>query len=270
VRRVELAGTGIATSALGYGCSQLMTRSGRIEALRLLEAAFGAGITHFDAARAYGYGEAEGALGAFLRGRRDAVTVTTKFGLEPPRATRALTIARSAARSAVAVAPPLRALARRGAARMMGAGHFAVPEARASLETSLRELGTDHVDLLLLHVVEPGDLTHELLEFLNGCVESGMARAFGTATGPEESAAILAQRPEFVPVIQVENSLGLRTAEHHPELWDRPVITHSALQGRGEAEPRAALDWALASNPAGITLFSSSKAEHIRANAELA
>jgi aryl-alcohol dehydrogenase-like predicted oxidoreductase len=266
---VELPGTGVETSALGYGCSQLMTRSGRRDAARLLEAAFEAGITHFDAARAYGYGEAEGALGEFVRGRRDQVTVTTKLGLEPPRRSRGLDLAKSAARSAVAVVPPLRSLARRGAGAMMRRGHFAVAEARASLETSLRELGTDGVDLLLLHVVEPADLSDELLEFLRGCVESGRARAFGTATGPEESAAILAARPEFAPVVQVENSIGYRTAERFPELWSRGVITHSALACRGDAGAERALRWAIDANPDGVVLFSSSNPEHIRANVAL-
>ena len=270
MRRVELSGAGVETSALGYGCSQLMTRGGRPESVRLLEVAFEAGITHFDTARAYGYGEAEGALGEFLRGRRDQVTVTTKLGLEPPRRSRGLGLAKSAARSLVAVAPPLRALARRGAATMTSSGHFAVPEAHASLETSLRELGTDHVDLLLLHVVEPADLSDELLEFLRGCVRAGKARAFGTATGPEESAAILAERPEFAPVVQVENSIGERTVERFPELWSRGVITHSALACRGDADPESALRWALEANPRGVVLFSSSDPEHIRANVELA
>jgi aryl-alcohol dehydrogenase-like predicted oxidoreductase len=51
----------------------------------MLERAFALGITHFDVARAYGFGRAEGILGKFLRGRRDQVTVATKLGLQPPR-----------------------------------------------------------------------------------------------------------------------------------------------------------------------------------------
>src|SRR3954466_15030358 len=77
VNRVTLRGTEVTTSALGYGCSQLMARLGRAESTRLLEAAFDAGISHFDTARSYGYGEAESALGDFIRGRREQVTVAT-------------------------------------------------------------------------------------------------------------------------------------------------------------------------------------------------
>jgi aryl-alcohol dehydrogenase-like predicted oxidoreductase len=277
VRRVELPGTGVQTSALGYGCSQLMTRAGRSESVRLLELAFDAGITHFDAARAYGYGEAEGALGTFLRGRRDRVTVTTKLGLDPPRRSRGLAAAKSVARSLVAVAPPLRAVARRGAATIMRSGRFALPEVRTSVETSLRELGTDGVDLLLLHVCRPDDLTDELLDFLRECVDAGRTRAFGIATGPEESSAILAQRPEFAPVVQVENAITRRTVETVPELWRAGVITHSTFLGLDElarerpGPDRAAvaermLTWALEANPDGVVLFSSSNPEHVRRN----
>ena len=55
----------------------------RRESLRLLEAAFDAGIRHFDVAPMYGYGEAEGCLGEFLQRHRADVTVTTKYGIPP-------------------------------------------------------------------------------------------------------------------------------------------------------------------------------------------
>ena len=49
----------------------------------------------------------------------------------------------------------------------MQSGRFDPAEARASLETSLRELGVETVDLLLLHEVRPADLeTEGLYEFL--------------------------------------------------------------------------------------------------------
>ena len=47
----------------------------------MLGAAYDAGIRHFDVARSYGYGDAEGVVGEFLRGCSEQVTVTSKFGL---------------------------------------------------------------------------------------------------------------------------------------------------------------------------------------------
>jgi aryl-alcohol dehydrogenase-like predicted oxidoreductase len=257
-----------------------MSRATRRESVRLLETAFEAGIRHYDVARSYGHGEAESALGDFLAGRRDQVTVATKLGMEPPPRSRRLAVAKGLARAAVRVVPPLRRVARERAARLVAVGRFAVPEARASLETSLRELRTDHLDLLLLHEVRPPDLSDELLGFLEDQVREGTVRAFGIATVPEASGAIVAERPEFAPLVQVENSAAVPTLERMPELLERRVITHSSLQGLDEVRRRAPghdpgeladlmLAWALAANPGGTVLFSSRDPEHIRRNARL-
>lgn len=297
MRRVTLPGSGVTTSALGYGCSSLMARTGRRDSIRLLEEAFDAGITHFDVARLYGYGEAEGALGAFLAGRRDQVTVTTKLGIEPPKRSRGLDLAKAAARRAVAVAPALGRAARNQAGRMVQGGRFGVDQARASLDTSLRELGTDHVDLLLLHECGPEDMTEELLGFLRGCVTDGRAGAFGIATSPDATRAVLAARPEVAATVQIANSVAAPHAQDTPELTGRALITHSALElglaeihrhVTGSPEHRARwsaavgadcadrqvlaelmLTWAITANPDGVVLFSSRNRDRIRANAAL-
>src|ERR1051325_1954253 len=86
---IALPGFGVRTPVIGFGCSAL-TGTSRGTANRILEAAFEAGVRHFDTARYYGYGEGEGILGRFLKSRRSEVTITTKFGIEPPRRTTAV------------------------------------------------------------------------------------------------------------------------------------------------------------------------------------
>src|SRR5438045_1975491 len=81
MRRRTLGRTGLEVSTLGFGCAKL-TFNTREEALRVLETAYEEGITHYDVARVYGLGWAEGILGEFLKNKRDHVTVTTKFGLQ--------------------------------------------------------------------------------------------------------------------------------------------------------------------------------------------
>src|SRR5580658_10577636 len=71
------------TSALGFGCGSVMGRVGRGASLRAMNAAWEAGITLFDTARSYGFGEAEAVLGEFLRGKREQAVVATKFGIAP-------------------------------------------------------------------------------------------------------------------------------------------------------------------------------------------
>jgi D-threo-aldose 1-dehydrogenase len=290
------------TSRLGFGTSLLMARLGRRASVRLLEVAHESGIIHFDTARAYGYGEAESAVGEFLAGRRDAVTVTTKVGLLPPRNSRGLRAAKALARVAVSRAPALRTRLRARAETMVVSGHFEPREARLSLETSLRELRTDAVDVLLLHECRPADLeTEGLLDFLQDVVCEGKVRCFGLGTDRESTRTILRERPAFARVAQVPRSaldgpLDGSLAEGEGPA-DTAVITHSAVrtlleplrdamrrERRGErwsselgidcTDPevlgRLLLAEALGSEAAAVVLFSSTSQERIRSNAKLA
>lgn len=295
--RVVLAGGSLRVSRFGYGCAALMARTDKRESVRLLEAAFDAGITHFDVARSYGYGEAESALGEFAAGRRDEITIATKLGIAPPARSRRLDLARTAARRVVAVAPPLRRLVRRQAERLVTQGDFEVSAARASLETSLRELRTDHVDLLLLHDCAPEDVTDELLEFLREQIAAGRVRACGVATDVLAAREILAVRSTAGLVAQVPLDL----LDSGPGAGEPPFaagfVAHSVLSSgldrlhdwlvspagdlegwsrrldadladRGELG-RLMLRAAVAANPGAAFLFSSRNEGRLRENAAL-
>jgi aryl-alcohol dehydrogenase-like predicted oxidoreductase len=293
MRRVRLPGTTLDASVLGFGCAHLMGRLGRRESLRKLEAAYAAGITHFDTARSYGYGEAESALGDFIATRRERVTVTTKLGIAAPTPTRSRSLAKAGVRKLAGRSPRLRGLVRRQAGRSVTPGRFDVREARASLETSLQEMRTDRVDLLLLHDCNPRDLqSDELLEFLAECVQAGKVRYFGIATDLDSTAEILRSSPGYARVIQVPNSVVERNLERLPARDDRPLLTHSAVRAGltdirrhlTEAPDRAStwsdalaadcsnpdvlsglmLAYAVRANPGGIVLYGSQNEHHIR------
>jgi D-threo-aldose 1-dehydrogenase len=286
----------IPAGRLGFGCAGLMARLDRRESVRLLEVAYDSGITHFDCARAYGYGEAEAALGDFLSGRRDSVTVATKLGIVPPRRSRALGAAKEAARVAARRVPALRPLLRRAGQSMGRSGAFEPAAARASLETSLRELRTDAVDLLLLHECRPADLeTDGLLGFLETAVSEGKVLRFGVATDLDSTAAILRERPEFARVVQVRHTPLDPPLERLGAPAGVPILTHSPIapildplseavaeperrrrwsrelgvEPSGEALGRLLLASALRANPDGMVLFSSTNPERIHANATL-
>lgn len=256
-----------------------MGLTSRRDSVRLLEVALDAGITHFDVARSYGYGEAESAVGDFLRHRRDEVTVTTKLGIQPPRRTRSITVAKAAARRLGPLISPMRRLARHGGQRLQTTGSFGVDQAAASVETSLRELRTDHIDVLLLHEAGPEDLSDPLLEFLRAKVDEGVIGRFGVASRPDQTRAVLADRPDFAPAVQVANSVRAPVLPTLPDLTDREVYTHSALAGLeelsgmggqlGNAEHLGPLmiAWALRANQGGTVLFSSRHPARIQANA---
>jgi hypothetical protein len=269
------------------------------ESVRVLETAYDAGITHFDVARSYGYGAAESAVGAFAAGHRDRVTITTKFGIAPPARSPVLDAAKLVARGLVALHPGLRTRLRARAARMVTGGYFAPEDARRSLETSLRALRTDYVDLLLLHDCSPDDVRSPgLLDFLDACVARGQVRAFGVATSREAARDVVAHTPAFARVVQVPDDPlrgggPVRTADASPAL----EITHSVLGrtfrvvterlrrapadraawsralGADCGDPsvigRLLLRAALARNPTGVVLFSSLREPNIQANAAL-
>lgn len=294
--RVVLPGVGLEVSRLGFGTSAVMSRVNRRESVRLLEAALDCGLTHFDTARSYGFGEAELAVGDVLVGRRDQVTVTTKAGILPPRRSAGLGAAKALARGVLAVMPGMRAVIRRRAGTLVQAGRFDECTMRESLEASLRSLRTEYVDVLLLHEPSCEVLdSEEPLSFLERVRAEGKVRAFGIAATPQVVAHALNRVPEYAPVVQIPNSVFAPTLQVLNLDQGRTVVTHSALGAAiaelrtdlaGHAELRdrwsrelqvdikqtgvlegLALQYALAALPKGVVLFTSTKAEHIRENA---
>src|SRR5579859_5633621 len=232
MRVIDVPGIDIQIPVIGFGCSAL-TSVGEKKALQLLGTAFDAGVRHFDVARYYGYGEAEGRLGRFIKTRRGEVTITTKFGIAPPRRTNALRFAMQAGRRLVQFVPAARSFLRSRAQGLVKGGAFSANDARASLESSLRELGTDHIDFYLLHdYVVSESHPQELLAFLASAVESGKIRSFGLGTGIENILAGLQTQSELCAVLQFENSVITRNVEKLPVGGaPRFLITHSALSG---------------------------------------
>ena len=170
----KLDGANVVRSSAGFGCARLVDISDRKERLALLNSALDAGIFHFDTAPMYGYGNSERELGEFVRGRREGIILTTKFGIEPTVLGRQVgshrrfirtgrTILRrtglafNATRSESIIAlsqeedfrePPTPGIVDRVLNKRVG---YAIDVATKSLDLSLRSLKTDYVDCLLLH-----------------------------------------------------------------------------------------------------------------------
>lgn len=299
MQTVPLGHTERKTSQLGYGCSSLMGAMGRRASIAVLNAAYEAGIRHFDVAPMYGFGEAESCLGEFLKGRSTDVTVTTKFGIEPPRHRGLLRLARRAAGPVLKAAPMIKKrLARAAGAITAPAGEspFTVEAARSSLERSLSELGVEQVDLLLLHEVRAEQLADErLLRFLEESVASGKIGGFGVGSERERVRALLNQHPAYCRTVQHEWSILDRADEsragvsriHHRALTDNFRAVTVALQAAPSLRRRwggevgadladrqvlAALmiKAALELYPESVLLVSSKDDEHLRQNVRTA
>jgi D-threo-aldose 1-dehydrogenase len=296
ISTVTLPRTSLTTTRLGFGCNALLGPRSRREGVALLAAAFDAGIRHFDVARAYSSGDAEGVLGEFLIGRREQVTVTTKFGLLPPQgALKRLSGLKTLARMLMRFSPGIRKVLGRQSARMVQSGAFSPAQARASLETSLRELKTDRIDLFLLHEANASDCSDELRTFLDGERRAGRIGAFGVGSNFGKVRDILRERPAFAPVLQFESGILAPNRESLPASPPLATITHGAistsharLRRHLEQFPATCKNWSevvgtdlassetLASlllahssnaNP-GIVLFSSTRPDAIRRNVD--
>jgi aryl-alcohol dehydrogenase-like predicted oxidoreductase len=169
-------------SRLGFGCAPMGSRYGKRESLRALGEAFDRGVTYFDVARSYGYGDAEGILGSFIRDKRDRVIVATKFGIEPPASTPARRFAKAVARRLFHVAPGLRRAARRSLGAQFARPPFDPERAAKSLEQSLRALRSDRIDVLLVHDCSPRWLADErVFAFLDRALQSGKVACVGVS-----------------------------------------------------------------------------------------
>jgi aryl-alcohol dehydrogenase-like predicted oxidoreductase len=184
-------------------CSAIMGRVGRRASLAALAAAYDAGITFFDTARSYGYGESEALLGGFLRGRRDSVVLSTKFGILPASASPLKRALKPIARALLQIAPSARQAMQRQLSAQSSTGHFSVAALHASLHASLRALRTDYVDFLFLHEAPASVLQQQdLLAALESLVTAGKVRRCGIASQPHVIEAALAAHPLVVRSVQ--------------------------------------------------------------------
>jgi aryl-alcohol dehydrogenase-like predicted oxidoreductase len=200
---ITLGNTGLKTPAIGFGCGALLGRSGRKESLAALGAAWDQGIRFFDTARAYGYGESEGLLGEFLRGRRDQAVIATKFGIMPAKQSAWKGVAKSAARSLLKFAPSAHKMLQKTAGSQFTHGQFTIPVLQQSIEESLRKLKTETVDMLFLHAAPASVLEkHDLLDAIYRLVEQGKVRVAGLSGDPADVAIALERNPPQLGAMQ--------------------------------------------------------------------
>ena len=224
MRYIDLGASKWKSSALGFGCSAVMGRVGRQQSLRAMSQAYDAGITLFDTARSYGYGESEAVVGEFLRGRRDRVILSTKFGIVPVRQPGWKRSLMPVIRMAVGLAPSIRKLIRRQVRAQFEEQQFTRDVLRRSVEESLRQLRTDYIDILFLHSPSITVLTRDdLFEELENLVTTGRVRAVGISAEPELITAVLQLTPTRLTAMQFPVNL-----------FDMSLVRHiKAAQNRG-------------------------------------
>jgi aryl-alcohol dehydrogenase-like predicted oxidoreductase len=173
----------VTVPALGFGTAAILGRVSRRRGADALERAYAEGIRHFDTARSYGWGAAESVVGAFLRRHvREEIRLVTKCGILPVRHSPILGLAKSVARTAVALAPGLKERVRRIASTesFRPAYTYDLDALTESLQTSLEQLGLSYIDDLLLHNFAPGKPgVEEIVAWFKSLQRSSVIRRFG-------------------------------------------------------------------------------------------
>ena len=80
----KIGTTGLSVFPVGLGCmgmSEFYGQTNDAESLATLEAAFNQGVTFYDTADMYGSGHNETLLAQFIKGKREKLTIATKFGI---------------------------------------------------------------------------------------------------------------------------------------------------------------------------------------------
>ena len=154
IEKRPLGNTGIEMTCMGFGCASVWGKNliTDEQAQEIFEQAYSLGIRYFDTG--YSYGCAEERIGKILKiskiVRREDIVISTKFGTKNVNGKYI---------------------------------HDFTPEwMNHSVKTSLKRMGIDYVDLLLVHGPQVADLTDEYLNAMRKLKEKGIVKAIGINT----------------------------------------------------------------------------------------
>jgi aryl-alcohol dehydrogenase-like predicted oxidoreductase len=173
-------------SVVGLGCNNFGGRIDFDRSADVVSAALDNGITFFDTADIYGGTKSEEFLGRALGRHRDEVVVATKFGMAVD-------------------------------AERKGAKPDYVHRA---LEDSLRRLGTDRIDLYMLHAPDADTPIADTLAALDECVRAGKVRqiACSNFSAAQLRAAEAAAGDGAARFVAVQNEYSLVQREPEREV----------------------------------------------------
>lgn len=186
-------GTGLTVSSVGLGCMGFSHAYGAPtevrEAVRAIRSAFDMGYTLFDTAEVYGTQDDphanERLVGEALAEIRDKVQIVSKFGIRFDE-------------SSPEVNKPLIPDAR--------------PEViRASVEGSLKRLGTDHIDLYFQHRMDPDVAPEVVAGVMADLIREGKILHWGVSEANED---YLRRAHAVCPVAAVENRYSMMARQY--------------------------------------------------------
>lgn len=180
MQKRKLGTNGPEVSAIGYGAMGFHLAYGSADeeaGLATIRRAYDLGVTFFDTAEVYGWGDNEKFIGRAVKGFRDDVVLATKFGFTP---------------SWEADSRP--------------------EHIREVTENSLRYLGVDHIDVLYQHRVDPNVPIEDVAGTVKDLIAEGKVKHFGLSeAGPQTIRK--AHAVQEVAMLQTEYSVFERDVE---------------------------------------------------------
>ncbi|MBK0004795.1 aldo/keto reductase [Erwinia sp. S63] len=181
MKQRKLGNQGLIVSEIGYGAMGTAVGYGPTndaQSVKAIRQAHEMGVTHFDTAHMYGWGEGEKLLGIALAPFRDKVTIATKFGIadeqwNPDSSLQAM---------------------------------------RKSVENSLQNLKIETIDVLYQHVHDPKIPVEEVIGEMQRFVEEGKVRYLGMSNSSTEMIK-RAMKVAPISVYQMEYSIFSRGVE---------------------------------------------------------
>src|SRR4051794_4687198 len=152
------------------------------ESIRTIHRALELGVTHIDTAEIYGPFLSEEIVGEAVKGRRDQVKIATKFGL----------VSHADGGPGVTDSRPA--------------------NVKTAVEGSLKRLGTDYVDLLYQHRVDPNTPIEETALAVADLITEGKVLHFGLSEASPQTIR-RAHAVQRVAALQTEYSLWTRDVE---------------------------------------------------------
>lgn len=187
-----LGSQGLIASVQGLGCMGMSVFYGaadETESLATVDRALELGVTLLDTAESYGPFVNEQLLGRALAGRRESAVLATKTGVEIT-----------------------------DDGQLVGLNGR--PEyVRRALERSLRNLGTDHVDLYYLHRIDPNVPIEETVGALAELVAEGKVRHLGVC---EASAQTIRRAHAVHPLTAVQTEYSSSSAASSTTVCSMP------------------------------------------------
>lgn len=240
-----LGRSGIEVSAVGFGCWAIggpLSSNGKAigwgavdddESVAAIRRAVDLGITFFDTADVYGVGHSEQVLGRAIADIRDDLVISTKFGYTFDESRGELTGTDTSA-----------------------------DYIRAACAASLDRLGTDRIDLYLLHDDDmPFDRIDGVIAVLESLVDAGKIRSYGWSTDDPAGAVAFAVGPHCVATQYELNLLDDRPkmlaacAEYGMAGVNRGPLAMGLLSGKYTADSRLGQDDVRGNSPSWMRYY---------------